>query len=178
MSGKRAREQDGTLAALVFLSRVLDDLGLPVRLAERWVRPADLKAFIGEIDKQIGALVGTIDGYLEKHPGLLQQGSDPEAAWIVEQELAAARKNLDFLSRIGRRGAKKDAGKSNPEIAREVIRRVIAGSGSAPDFSAEAEKVTGCGSAPDFAAEREELRRLRGGELKIEPPSDSKGPQR
>ncbi len=185
MKAKRARERDETrLAALVYLSRALSDLSLPTQIAEEWIRPGDLPGFVEELEKRVRALAGLIDGYLKKHSVVLQQDDDRGTAWVLECQLDGVHKNLDFLNRIGKRGTKKDAGKSNPEIVREEVRRAIAGSapdfsadaekvagcGSAPDFSADAEKVAGCGSAPDFSAEAEELRKLRAGELKINLP--------
>ncbi len=177
MKARRAREQDKTrLAALVYLSRTLNDLTLPIQIAEEWIRPADLPGFVEQVEKRARALAGLIDDYLKKHSVVLEQDDDRGTAWILKCQLDGVHKNLNFLNRIGRGGAKKDAGKSNPQIAREVIRTVLAG--SAPDFAAEAEEVrraiAGCGSAPDFAAEAEELRKLRAGELD---PRDSKRPQ-
>jgi hypothetical protein len=166
MSEKRARERD---ARLVYLGRAVRCLDLPILVAEGWICPEDLTEFIREIDQRIRALLAVFDGYLEKHPGLLQQASDQEAALITEVELGDVRKKLGFLARIGKPAAKKDRGKSNPTIVKEAIRNGIVGSGRA---DSAAEEIAGSNSAPDFSAEIEELRRLRSGELN-DPPKGS-----
>src|SRR6266478_2025965 len=160
MNGKRARRKSETrLAALVYLSSTLDDLSLPIQLAEDWVRPADLLEFLEEVEKQVRALKGFIDSCLE-HSKASGQRVDPEIAYVLRIQLAGAQKSLYLIDRIGKAGTETD-GKSNSVIVREEIRRAIVGRGSATDFSAEAE----------------ELRQLRSGELKIKTPSASQEPR-
>ncbi len=179
MSG--ANKQDKTrLAALVYLSRVLDDLSLPIRLAEDWICPAGLPEFIEEIDKKARALAAFIDDYLEKHSLALVEDEEDNGgtARILEVQLADAKKNLDFLNRIGKAGTGVDAGKSTAEIVREEIKKAATDAGK-PTSAIGREEIKGAavvGSATDFAAEAEELRKLRAGELKIKPPSKEPQP--
>jgi len=175
MNRKRASKAETHLAALVYLSRALDDLSLPIRIAEDWVRPVDLPEFLENIEKHVRALAAFIDDCLEKHSVALVEDEEDNGgtARILEVELADARKNLAFLNRIGKAGAKTDTGKSTALIVREEIRRAVTGSSA----TAAAAAATDCGSATDFSAEAEELRKLRNGEFKTEPPTDSKRPQ-
>jgi hypothetical protein len=141
MNSKRARRQTETsLARLVFLARAVEAFGIPVREAERLVLPPDLPWFVKGLEKRVRAIGKLFDDYLIKHPGALRRGDDPENEYVVEQELAYARKSLSFITRIGK----------------TVV---------------EVESTTA------FAAEKEELRRMREGKLKIDPPADSKRPQ-
>jgi hypothetical protein len=146
---KRVFEQpnDPRLAALICLSRALDDLSLPIRLAKDWIRPADLPGFIEEIEKRVRALAGFLDTYLEEHRAAFEE-ADRETAFILKTELDSVRKNLDFLDKLG-----------------------AAWSRAVADIPPVEPAVT------DFSSETEELRKLRAGELKIEPLSDLKGPR-
>jgi hypothetical protein len=159
MKAKRAAEQGKTqMAALVFLSRAVGDLSLPIRIAEEWVLPADLPGFREEVEKQIRTFGAFIEEYLALHSKVLDPNTDRDTVQVLEVELSDLRKNLHFLGRIGKAPAKADSGKSTSQIVREEIRRAIAG---------------GDGGA-DFVIELEELRKLRSGELKIGPRSASK----
>jgi hypothetical protein len=126
-------QQSGTrLAALAYLCNALDDLSLPIKIAERWVHPDDLPAFVEEVETRIRAFAGFIDDYLERHPRSLRE-ADRETYEVLDIQLASSRKSLHFLSRIGKPGTEADAGKSNAEIVREEIRKAFAAGGSAPD---------------------------------------------
>lgn len=118
-AGKLPHEEAETrLAALIFLGRALQSLSLPTRMAEDWVRPADLPEFVEEVEKRVREFKDFFDGYLEKHPRALEQARDPRNAWVVESELADVRMNLDLLDKLR-------AAQARP----------------AADFSAEAEEL-------------------------------------
>jgi hypothetical protein len=113
MKENRGAPQGKTrLAALEFLSRAIDAFSIPVRETELWVRPADVPGFVNKLEEHIRALSAFFDEYLAKHPGALRRGDDLENEYVVEQELAYARKSLDFIGRIGARVAETDAGKA------------------------------------------------------------------
>jgi len=151
VNGKRTRnENDTRLAALVFLSRSFDWSSI-IRIAEDWIRPVDLPWFVKETEKHARAFAGFIEDCLENHAKELQGEAGEETAWFLKCELDGVRKNLAFIGRIGKTVAETD-GKSTTAVA-------------AP------------GSETDFAAEAEELRKLRAGDLKVDPPPDSKGLQ-
>jgi hypothetical protein len=100
-AGKLPHEEAETrLAASLYLARALSCLDMPIRMAEDWVRPADLLEFLEEIDKRVREFLGFIDAYLEKHPRVLRQADNRQRAWIVESELADARKHLDLLDKL------------------------------------------------------------------------------
>lgn len=120
------------LAALVYLSSSLDDLSLPIKIAERWVHPDDLHSFVKEVEKRVREFADFIGDQLERHPRSLRE-ADRETYEVVDIQLASARKSLHFLSRIGKAGTEADAAKSTAEIVREEIRRAFADGGSAPD---------------------------------------------
>ena len=138
MNGKRAIEQTETrLAAPVYLTDALHNLGLLIWTAEDWIRPADLPGLIEAIEKQIRALTGFMVSYLENHPAALTEAS-PETVRVLQVELAELWKNLDSLDQL---------------------------------------RAKQSSATTDFVSEAEELRKLRSGELKAAPPSDSKRPQ-
>lgn len=101
MSGKSAPQETKTrLAALVYLSDVIDDLNLPIRVAEDWICPGDLPGFVEEVEKRVRALRGFIDSYLENQPRAFRRKTDPEIAWILKVQLEGARKALAKLDKL------------------------------------------------------------------------------
>lgn len=138
MSGKRTRQQiDQTKpASLVYLSRVLMALDIPIREAEGWIRPVDLPEVAEELEERIRAVHEVFISYLRKHPEIPQKLESllasellevrQELEFVVASELLDARKNLDLLDRL--------------RTARNRLK-------------------------PDFSVEAEELRKLRSGEL-------------
>jgi hypothetical protein len=100
MNGKRAPQQAETqLAELVYLSRALDDLGLPIRIAEGWICPADLPGFVEEIEKRVRALAGFLDTYLEEHRAAFEK-ADRDTAWILKCQFDGARNNFALLDQL------------------------------------------------------------------------------
>jgi len=132
MTEKRANQRETRLAEPVCLSRILDNLSFPIRIAEGWVSPSDFQVFIEEVEKQVRALAGFVVAHLEKHPAALRE-ADRETVRILEAELAGLQKNWDSLDQL-----------------RAMQRH----------------------AATNFADEAEELRKLRSGELKSQPPAN------
>jgi hypothetical protein len=161
MKGKHAGEQSETrLAALVFLSQAFD-WHITIRDAEDWIRSADLPWFVKEVEKRSRELADFLEDCLENHAKELRGGAGKETARLLKYEFDDVRKTLGFITRIGKTVAETDSGKSTSASISEQIK------------AAFVDRLV----ATAFAAEAEELRRLRAGELKIEPPSDSKRPQ-
>lgn len=138
---------ENALARLVYLSRAVDSLSIPIRTAENWVPPADLTQFVEHIEEHTRALANLFQVYLLENPGTLSRWGSPENERCVEMEVAEARKNLALIDRIGE--PDRGGGKPTTEIVKEQIRRALVSTPS------------------DFSAEAEELRRLRSGELKL-----------
>ena len=122
-----------SLARLEFLSTAVGALTIPISTAETWIEPADFPAFVEELDARVRALADLFDSYLAEHPEALKCPQDPELGRCVKMELAHTRKKLGSINRIGKAGRKEDAGKSNAEIVRAVIRKAVSGRESAPD---------------------------------------------
>jgi hypothetical protein len=151
--------ENTVLARLVYLSRAVDSLSIPIRTAENWVPPADLSQFIDHIETHVRALANLFHVYLLENPGTLSRWGNPENERCVEMEIADVRKNLDLIGRIGE--PDRGSGKSSTEIVKEQIHKTFIG----PD------------SETGFAAEAEELRRLRSGELKLGSSLPKQSPQ-
>lgn len=100
MKGKRASRQIETrLAVPIYLNEALQDLTIPIRAAEYWIRPADLVQFLDDVEKQVRALKALIDRHIE-HSKVLRPGGDPELELVLEIELAGAQKSLNRIAAL------------------------------------------------------------------------------
>jgi hypothetical protein len=89
-------------ARLICLSRAAGGVGgfaLPLKVAARWVRVADLPGFTDEVEKRLRDLASVFDDYLARNQDLLEQ-CDRDTRFMIESELADVRKHLGLIPKI------------------------------------------------------------------------------
>ncbi len=115
----------GRLAALEYLASAVRSLVIPVKTAERWIRPVDLFEIVDGIEERVRSLNDFIARYMEAHPEILRSGNDPENEGVLEIELADVRKQLALVERL--RFAGKCQGQMDFSAEAEELRRLRSG---------------------------------------------------